>query len=472
MDQVIRSQNAAVLFKKSSTANQFDDPSESTDGVLVENPSINFNPQNTDTDEVTGSLDGRGPIVGGIQVQVSFQVYLKGSGVPGVAPEWGPLMECCGWGETLTKTDQSDTDIAAVGASDRLTSTNVDFGATLPVGTVVYVSGFATAGNNGEYRVSASASGTPNTVDLVNVDGTAAGIEDEAAGATVTISRGIAGTAATAGSTTEATLQAPYAATIDLYNGMPILVSGNPATPEWAFFNDYTAARVATLSNSFASALTTSSILSIPANCRYAPGSANIPHGSMELFMDGVLYRLYGIQGDVNFSYPTAQAPRANFTLSCLFLSKTDAAMPTVAYDGTRPGVFRNSLFTIDRAAVALTQMSLNTGNTVYFPPNPNTAEGFDIPIITARSMSGQMDPFSTLVATRNILQNMKDGSVHPIHHRVTGGQSYQAGQRLGMVIPEALYTSYQPGNQSKLANESVNFFPRGQDSGAYISIW
>src|SRR5690606_5618307 len=77
-------------------------PSASTDAVLVENFSISFNPNVIRTNEVTGSLDGRGSIIGGMTVGFNFDAYLKGSGAAGTAPEWGKLLKACGWAETLT----------------------------------------------------------------------------------------------------------------------------------------------------------------------------------------------------------------------------------------------------------------------------------------------------------------------------------------------------------------------------------
>lgn len=100
----LRTRNGAFLFEVEAVEGTAETPSASTDAVLVENPNIRFNPQNTETREVTGSLDNRGPIVGGMQVQVTFDVYLKGSGAAGTAPEVGEVLRACGWAETVTST--------------------------------------------------------------------------------------------------------------------------------------------------------------------------------------------------------------------------------------------------------------------------------------------------------------------------------------------------------------------------------
>ena len=114
---VMRWRNAAFLTKPEVTEGVFLSPSASTDAVLVENPTINYSPQNTETDEVTGSLDGRGPIPGGMQCQLSFRAYLKGSGIPGVAPEIADILKACGLAETIMSTDITATTISVTGGT-------------------------------------------------------------------------------------------------------------------------------------------------------------------------------------------------------------------------------------------------------------------------------------------------------------------------------------------------------------------
>lgn len=100
----LRFKNAVVLAKIESSEGVDASPSATTDAVLVENFSISFNPNVVRTNEIGGSLDGRGAIIGGMTVGFNFEVYLKGSGSAGVAPEWGKLLKACGWAETLTAT--------------------------------------------------------------------------------------------------------------------------------------------------------------------------------------------------------------------------------------------------------------------------------------------------------------------------------------------------------------------------------
>ncbi|MGE0658257.1 MAG: hypothetical protein AB7O63_02090 [Reyranellaceae bacterium] len=464
---VLRSRNAAVLVKAESTPGAYDAPDTTTGGVLVENPQIGFSPQNVQTNEVTGSLDSEGPLVGGMQCSISFRAYLKGNGVPGTSPEWGKLMEACAWDEVATRTVITGTTFSIAD-----TNTLADSGAglaALTIGTPIYVSGFDDDANNGEFIVAASAAGE---IDLVKADGSAPGLVAEAAGNTITIAYGVAAVAATAGTTIAATAQAPWSATADAYRGMPVFVSGNPVAPRQSQIADYSAGRVATLVDAFGSALDTSTDVGIPAHVLYKPNSSAIPSDSIAVYMDGVVYRFRGCRGTVNLAMTAGGAWTADFQMTGLFESKADAAVPTPTYDGTRPGVWRDSIFSIDRTAVGLSQMALNTGAQTTYPPNPNDAEGFDPPEIVSRAMTCQIDPNAVLVATRDILSDMRAGTSKVIHARLKGGNASRPGARLGVVVPDAFYTGFSPTDRQGIAAEQVDFFPRGKDAGAFIAVW
>jgi hypothetical protein len=73
----------------------------STDIVLVENMQIKFNESMQTTNEVTGTLDQSQDIPIGGPCAVTFDTWVKGSGLAGTAPEVGKLFKACAWGETL-----------------------------------------------------------------------------------------------------------------------------------------------------------------------------------------------------------------------------------------------------------------------------------------------------------------------------------------------------------------------------------
>lgn len=380
----LRSRNGALLFKLEASEGVAETPSASTDAVLIENPSIRFNPQNTETRELTGSLDNRGPIVGGMQVQVSFDVYLKGSGTAGTAPEWGDLMKACGWAETIT--------------------------------------------------------------------GTAVPAAPEACAA--------------GGSTTTAVLGASAAATADMYRGMPITFTGVVAGS--SFISNYTVGKLATLTDTMSGSIVATTNYQIPINVLYKPASTSISSGTLYLYMDGVLYILAGCRGSWSLANPAAGPGKFSFTLSGMYVSKTDVSVPACTYDSTRPPIFKGGYMLINRVAAAMATFGIDNGNQVVFPPNPNVTEGFDPAIITERSMTGSIDPQATLVATRDIMTAMRAGTQHILHAR----WGSTAGNRVGITIPTGLYTANDPGDRQGVMTEQTNFSCIGQDAGAFVCLY
>ena len=450
---VLRTRNAAVTCKIESTPGVFSAPNTTTDGVLIERPRIMYGTQNTQTDEVTGSLDPEAPIVGGMQCTIDFPFYIKGGVTPGVAPEWGKIARICGWGEVATLQTISGTGIAL---GDAVTITDSGNGlAALTVGTVAHLT--TPLGQTGEFVVTASAAGS---LTIARTDGGT--FVAETAGATFTIRYGVAAATATAGTTISFTGAAPMAATANLYRGMPVLLSGNPATPEYVVINAYSAARLAEITKLMGSALTTSTKASIPANVRYQPTSSSIPAGSIEVYMDGIRRRFRGCRGSLRLEAMAGGAWKGTVSLRGLFESRTDTAMITPTYDATRPGIWRASRFAIDRATCGLRQLGLNVEGQIEFPGNPNDTEGFDPPEITARSgVTVTGNPYETLVATRDLLSKLRAGTDILVDAQMKGNTAANPGQRLALTVPTARITRDDPDSDGNLAVESRRVLPR-----------
>ena len=380
----LRTRNGAVLFGVESTPGTPETLTAGTHAVLVENPQINFNPQNVQTNEVTGSLDNRGPIVGGLQVSVTFDVYMKGSGSAGTAPEVGALLKCCGWSETVTAT------------------------------------------------------AVPATAEALG--------------------SGASQTAATLGASASGTAQA--------YRGMPVEFS--TTVTGWSFITNYTTGKVATLTDDMGATLTTTTDYQIPVNVLYGPTSSSINAGTLELFQDGLKYKLTGCRGNMSVNLTAAGPGRFSFTFSGIMVSKTDVAVPSATYDSTRPPIWKNARSSLERVTAAIGTLTLDNGNTVVYPENPTATEGFDVSEITERGMSGNIDPAATLIATRDILTNMTAGTSGIL----LAGWGTAGGNRVGLTVPTALYTDDSPGDRQGIMTENIPYSAIGQDAGAFICFY
>jgi hypothetical protein len=460
----LRTRNAAVISKIQSVAGTFDAPNTTTDGLLVERPTFRPTTKNTQTNEVTGSLDPRAPIIGGMQIQIDFSFYVKGSGTPGVAPEWGDIAKACGLDEVITLNTISGSTFALTNATTLTDSANGLAGLT--VGSYLHLT--TQNGQVGEAVVTASAAGS---LTISRLDSGAAFVAETAA-ATWTIRYGVAAVAATAGSATGFTAQAPWAATLNLYRGMPVLLSTNPAVPEFVVASAYSAARVAAITKTMSPALDNTTKVSIPPNVRYQPKSTSLPSVSMAWYLDGLLWRFRDCVGTMRFEIQSGGAIKAMVTMQGCFESKTDAAVVTPSYDGTRPGIWRNSRFAFDRVTCGLSNMTIDLANQVEFPDNPNNAEGYDPPQITARQVQVTADPYMTVVATRDLFSKLRASTSVMVDAQVKGNAGANPGQRLGVTIPTVVITRDDPAENGGFSTEAFEGFCDGQDSGFMLAAW
>lgn len=272
---------------------------------------------------------------------------------------------------------------------------------------------------------------------------------------------------AAGGSTTTAVLGTTAAATAQLYRGMPIVLSGNQSGT--SFISDYTAAKLATLTDLFAGAIVATTSYQIPANVLYSPASASIPSLTLYVYMDGVLYKLVGCRGSFRLALEAGGIGRLSFDFQGLYVSKTDAAVPSApVYDSTRPPVWRAGKMLIDRVASGVAQLGLDAGITTAMPGNPNASEGFDAPIHTGRRLTGSMNPLEELVATRDIMGDFRAGTRKIVHARL----GTAAGNRIGLTWPQAQYTGQRPGARDGLAAVDVPFAGVGRDAGAFLCFY
>lgn len=336
---------------------------------------------------------------------------------------------------------------------------SLDSSAHIPVGTQINIS----------QRFWLRGSGTPGTPSDF-----AAILKTCGLGETITASPVGAPTAAAAGTTTTVTAAAPFAATSQLYRGMPLVLAVNPAAGSWTQITDYTVGRVATLVDKYGVALDNTTTLQIPINVLYAPVSTGIPSGTAYWYQDGRLFKALGCRGSVAFSVQAGKAMACDFKLQGIYGGFSDAAVPAATYDSdiVKP-VWRNltgldGAALLEGAAVACAQMSVDFGNGLTTPPNPNTTEGFDPAVITTREISGMIDPQAALVATRDEFTAMRQGTRRKFGMRM--GQT--AGNRIAFCMPAIQHKQFQPGDSGGIARDTIPFRATGYDSGAFLAFY
>lgn len=299
----------------------------------------------------------------------------------------------------------------------------------------------------------------------------------------------VAATALAAGTTSAATLAAPFATTAQTYRGLPLVLAGGSSGGRIAHVSDYTAARVASLTDLFDVALDIGVTAALPANWSYAPTSpadavaraADHPSGTLYIYEDGVLRKFFGLRGMVDFAGETARPGFMSFRFMGIYGGKTDVARvsdsvpqnaaPTLAMgsSGVTPSVV------IDRQSLAIRNWSLGTNQQMEVSDDPNTPYGFGAADIAGRQQLLTLDPIETLVANRDVIADIESGE------RYTGviRCGTVPGNRWSITTPLLCPAASSPGRRGIYRTEELSLYalnpgtgPSTRDSEAVLCFY
>jgi hypothetical protein len=272
---------------------------------------------------------------------------------------------------------------------------------------------------------------------------------------------------AAGGSTTTAVLGATAAGTLQLYRGAPVVFTGTVALT--TAITDYTAAKTATLGSTATAAIVATTNYQIPVHVRYTPTSAAAPSATLYLYEDGIRYRLVGCRGDAKFSLTANGTLKIDFTIRGMLLDKADISMPTTfVYQPTTKPIWKGNAMYVGQKTAAVSNASFQLGNKLTNPDDPNQTQGFMPAIITARNITGTIDPLMTLVATRNSLSDLLS-SVQQSLYLALGSVS---GNRIVMTMPLIQHTGVDDTDREGVLAETLNFQNCVNDAGLIIAIY
>lgn len=289
----------------------------------------------------------------------------------------------------------------------------------------------------------------------------------------------VASAALTAGTTTSGTLGTGFGSTAQMYRGMPLIMTGGVGAGQVPYVSDYSAAKVATLTDQFGSVLTTATSTAIPANWTYAPtspGSAaaratDHPSGTLYIYEDGTLHKFVGCRAVLDEgAADTAKPLFATFKLSGVYAGKSDAAIPSgislpsqIAPTLVQGLSNLSPAFLVNRAQLPIAKMSLRLNGAIDSPEDPNTNYGFGYGQIGGRTAELSADPLATLLATRDALAAIAAGSQFPAVARF----GTVANNRIGITFPLLTQVDAQPGARGRFRSEDLKWqaLNPGQDA-------
>lgn len=301
----------------------------------------------------------------------------------------------------------------------------------------------------------------------------------------------ITGAALTAGSTTSATLGAAFAATAQAYRGMPLVITGGPGNGQTPFIADYTAGKVATLTDTMPT-LTTSTIAGIPDNWTYAGTSpqdvaartTDHPSGTLYIYEDGTLLKFTGCRATPeDIAVDTARPGFATAKLMGVFAGKSDAGIPSgLAVPGHSAPILAQGLggldaaFLVNRLPLPVATLSVKPPSALESPDDPNTAYGFAAAQLGERTPMLTCNPLGTTVAVRNTLSQIAAYTQYPGIIRCGSA----ARNRWAITFPVLQPVESAPGTRGQFRSEDLSLRilapssrdPQSRDNELVLCFW
>jgi hypothetical protein len=287
--------------------------------------------------------------------------------------------------------------------------------------------------------------------------------------ATVTASAIGSPTAATAGTTTTVTGAVAFTATANLYNGMPMLLSGDQTATTG--ITNYTAGRVFTLGET-RPLMTTSTNLQIPINVRYAPTSDESQYKTVTLYYyaDGLLWTFTGASGTASIELTTGGIGFITFEMRAQFATKSATALPaaaaTAANSRVVPPRWVAGKGQFNRTLAQVRTLQLNAGVQVVLPDDPESAQGYGPSVPVERDVSGSIDPLMNTANSVALFSNFTAGTTMNLM-AIIGST---AGNRMLVVVPAAKVIAMDPGARDGLGQHGISFQADGADTSMYIA--
>lgn len=279
----------------------------------------------------------------------------------------------------------------------------------------------------------------------------------------------VSAAALTAGTTTSGTLGTGFGSTDQAYRGMPLQLSGGET--RLVHVSDYDGgSKVATLADIFSGALSTGESAALPANWTYAPTSpadataraADHPSATFYLYEDGVLHKFIGMRGTLALQGQTARPGFATATLRGIYGGKSDVAVPAVTVPQHAAPTFNmggggiTPALVVNHEELAASQWSLSTNAELENPDDPNTQFGFGTGEIAGRRHVLALDPIATLVANRDVVSQIENGSQYPAILRFGSQGASNAGNRVSLMLPLSAPQDLAPGTRGIFRTEEL----------------
>jgi hypothetical protein len=133
----------------------------------------------------------------------------------------------------------------------------------------------------------------------------------------------------------------------------------------------------------------------------YSFGLTSVPH-TVSMYADGLLRKLVGALGTVQFVMRHGQLGRARFTFTGKLAVDADSAILAPTYESVQPPRFAAGTCTLGGTALRTDEIVIDLGASVKLLEDPTDVTGYKHAVITSINPSATVGVEADLVATKN----------------------------------------------------------------------
>lgn len=186
---------------------------------------------------------------------------------------------------------------------------------------------------------------------------------------------------------------------------------------------------------------------------------------TLGLYENGKRKRMRGCMGNFVLNFPTGRPAFIEWTFSGIWMEPDDAALLVPSYPSQMPmraaSISNTTGATIARTSdnaawnACFENMTIDAGNEVVLRPcvNPADGSGFTTALITNRKTTGEFNPESTLVNTKNLYNEWLTYGTHTLNYRIGDGVSEFNAQLDSFQIE-----NLQEGDRENMQIDTVSF--------------
>jgi hypothetical protein len=191
----------------------------------------------------------------------------------------------------------------------------------------------------------------------------------------------------------------------------------------------------------------------------YAPINTGFESVTIYWYDGEKLHKLTGAFCTMRIVEEVGQFGRYEFTATGIWNQPTDAAVPSMTLDTTKPQPVINLGLTLGGYSPVAATLNIDLGVQVSERLDFNATEGLRGLLVTGRAVAGSIDPETTTEAVNPWYANMKNATEVALAGNLVGAT---AGNKVAVTSPKIQFEAPAPGerNSLRILNIPIRFNP------------